>query len=277
MTTRKADAAKAETASAIDRLPKKWAIFAHEYLVDFNGAAAAVRAGYSERGAKVQASRMLTNPNLQAAIRELVDARASRLEIDGDEIVRRWYSILNADPNELSQYRRLCCRHCWGNGFQRQYTPGEYKRAKLQHAETRAEMLFKSDQKIDIGEFAVAPGDWFDKRKDPNPECPECHGDGVGEPFFLDTRKLSPAALALFAGVRETRDGMEIMMASREKASENLARALGLFKDKEAEVNINLVAGDDLHRMYAERMETARARQAKVLAERGLTDPPRDS
>ncbi|WP_428827690.1 terminase small subunit [Azonexus sp. IMCC34842] len=270
MSKQKAEAALAERVSAIDRLPKRWAVFAREYLIDFNGAAAAVRAGYAERGAKVQASRMLTNTNLQTAIRELVDARANRLEIDGDEIVRRWHAILNADPNELTQYRRLCCRHCWGEGFQYQRTPAEYGKAKLRHAEQRAETLFKSDQKVDIGEFAEVPGNWFDKRRDPNPICPECHGDGVGEPFFLDTRKLSPAALALFAGVKETRDGLEIMMASRERAAENLARALGLFKDKEAEVNIHLPAGEELARLFEEKMAKSRARQEQVMAERGI-------
>ena len=35
--------------------------FVREYAVDCNGAAAAVRAGYSPRSAKVTASRLLTN------------------------------------------------------------------------------------------------------------------------------------------------------------------------------------------------------------------------
>jgi phage terminase small subunit len=255
---------------AIDKLPEKQACFVREYTTDFNGTQAAIRAGYSTRTAQEQASRLLSNIIVQAALRELMADRVKRLEIDGDEIIRRWHTILNADPNELSQFRRLCCRHCWGDGFGYQYTPGEFQKAKLRHAEKRAETLFKSDQKVDIGEFSKEPGNWFDKRRDPNPVCPECHGDGVGEPFFLDTRKLSPAALALYSGVKEGREGIEILMASREKAAENLARALGLYKDKEAEVNINLVAGDDLHRMYAERMDIARARQAQVLAERGI-------
>lgn len=270
MTKAKVDAAPAGTVSAIDRLPKRQAMFVREFAASFNGTKAAIKAGYSERTANEQAARLLAKVSIQAALRELTADRVKRLEIDGDEIVRRWHAILNADPNELSQYRRLCCRHCWGEGFQYQRTPAEYGKAKLRHAEQRAETLFKSDQKVDIGEFAEVPGNWFDKRRDPNPICPECHGDGVGEPFFLDTRKLSPAALALFAGVRETRDGLEIMMASREKAAENLARALGLYKDKEAEMHIHLPAGEELARLFEEKMAKSRARQEQVMTERGI-------
>ena len=38
--------------------------FVREYAVDCNGAAAAVRAGYSPRSAKVTASRLLTKANV---------------------------------------------------------------------------------------------------------------------------------------------------------------------------------------------------------------------
>lgn len=262
---------------AIDHLPEKQAQFVREYLIDFNGTQAAIRAGYSEKTAEQIAYQLLQKTSVQAALKELIDERAKRLELEADDVVRTWQAIATVDPNELIQYRRTCCRHCWGKDFRYQYTPAEFKKARIAHEEKRAELLAKSSGKSDIGEFDGIDGDWFDKRKDPNHECPDCFGEGVGETFIQDTRKLSPAALAMFAGVKEGREGIEILTNSQEKARENLARVHGLFKDKEADVNINLVAGDDLHKMYAERMETARARQAKVLAERGLTDPPRDS
>ena len=255
---------------AIDLLSEKQACFVREYVVDFNGTQAAIRSGYSERGADVQASRMLGNVKVQAALREITADRVKRLELDADQIVRTWEAIANVDPNELSQYRRLCCRHCWGDGFGHQHTPGEFQKAKIRHEEKRAELLSKSGGKSDIGDFTGVDGDWYQKHRDPNPECPECFGEGVGETFLQDTRKLSPAALAMYAGVKEGREGIEILTNNQEKARENLARVHGLFKDKEAEVNINLVAGDDLHKMYVEKMDAARARQAQVLAERGI-------
>lgn len=49
-------------------LTPKQARFAEEYVVDHNGAAAAVRAGYSARSAKQIANELLTKPDLQAAV-----------------------------------------------------------------------------------------------------------------------------------------------------------------------------------------------------------------
>jgi len=42
--------------------------FCEEYCLDWNGSKAAIRAGYSEESAKEQASRLLTNDNIQAYI-----------------------------------------------------------------------------------------------------------------------------------------------------------------------------------------------------------------
>lgn len=50
-------------------LNAKQKLFIQAYLVCKNGAQAAREAGYAESGAKVEASRLLTNPNVAAAIR----------------------------------------------------------------------------------------------------------------------------------------------------------------------------------------------------------------
>ena len=46
----------------------KQAAFVHEYLIDRNGAAAAVRAGYSQNAARQIAHRLLTNDDVAAAL-----------------------------------------------------------------------------------------------------------------------------------------------------------------------------------------------------------------
>jgi len=53
----------------ITDLPSKQARFVAEYLVDGNGAQAAVRAGYARSGAKVQAARLLKSETVLAAVR----------------------------------------------------------------------------------------------------------------------------------------------------------------------------------------------------------------
>ncbi|MCM1115619.1 MAG: terminase small subunit [Clostridium sp.] len=44
--------------------------FCQEYVVDYNGTRAAIRAGYSEKTAAVQASRLLKDPNVIRKIKE---------------------------------------------------------------------------------------------------------------------------------------------------------------------------------------------------------------
>ncbi len=55
--------------------------FINEYTVDGNGAAAAVRAGYSRHSARVTASQLLAKPNIRAAVRAHQDAAANELAV----------------------------------------------------------------------------------------------------------------------------------------------------------------------------------------------------
>lgn len=52
-------------------LTEKQAAFCREYCLDYNGTQAAIRAGYTEKSARSEASRMLTKRNIQSAIREM--------------------------------------------------------------------------------------------------------------------------------------------------------------------------------------------------------------
>lgn len=268
------------TVEAVERDPDQFGVFAElsdmqelfvrEYLIDLNGKAAAIRAGYSARSAETQASRLLSTEKVRDAVAMQLSIRAKRLGIDADEVIRIWVTIVNLDYNEFSQLRRVCCPYCWGEGHARQYTPSGLQEAIQKHARERARRK-KADAADDIGEFPEYTDAWYDKRKAPHEDCPECHGRGVEEVFFNDTRNLSPAARLAYCGIKVGKEGIEVLTLSKEKMLENLARALGLFKEKEAEVNINLVSGDELYRVYDERMRSARARQAAVVIERGLT------
>ena len=61
--------------------------FCQEYVVDYNGTQAAIRAGYSEKTAKSQASTLLTYPNLLARVRELQGEQVARLAVTQDYVV----------------------------------------------------------------------------------------------------------------------------------------------------------------------------------------------
>ena len=62
--------------------------FALEYAKDGNGAAAARRAGYSHKTAKQQGSRLLTIPNVQAAVSAAVEQHFADLNLDLVRIIR---------------------------------------------------------------------------------------------------------------------------------------------------------------------------------------------
>src|SRR3990167_7518348 len=47
--------------------------FCREYVIDWCGKAAAVRAGYSEKTARIQASELLSQPNIRAEIKRIVE------------------------------------------------------------------------------------------------------------------------------------------------------------------------------------------------------------
>ena len=62
--------------------------FVEEYLVDLNATQAAIRAGYSKKTARGQASDLLTNPDIAAAIEEGRKALQERTHFTQDRILR---------------------------------------------------------------------------------------------------------------------------------------------------------------------------------------------
>lgn len=75
--------------------------FVQEYLLDLNGTQAAIRAGYSERSAEVQASRLLRNAQVSAAIEAAKAARSERTKIDADWLLTRLAEEATADIADL--------------------------------------------------------------------------------------------------------------------------------------------------------------------------------
>lgn len=68
-------------------LNEKQRRFVDEYLIDMNGKQAAIRAGYSTATAEVQASRLLSQDKVKAALETARTKLAKRTEIDQDYVV----------------------------------------------------------------------------------------------------------------------------------------------------------------------------------------------
>lgn len=70
------------------KLTPKRERFCREYSVDYNGAQAAIRAGYSKHSAKEIASELLTIPNVKARIEALQAKVAEKLNITTEFLTR---------------------------------------------------------------------------------------------------------------------------------------------------------------------------------------------
>lgn len=78
--------------------------FIDEYLADLNGTQAAIRAGYSVKTARVQASRLLTNVNISTAIGVARAERSKRTGINADRILEALGAIALGDPRSVLQW-----------------------------------------------------------------------------------------------------------------------------------------------------------------------------
>lgn len=74
--------------------------FTREYLIDLNGTQAAIRAGYSRHTARVQASDLLLNPDIKAAIQEGMAERAAATATDAAWVLKRLRDEADADIND---------------------------------------------------------------------------------------------------------------------------------------------------------------------------------
>ncbi|EHT2500070.1 terminase small subunit [Escherichia coli] len=83
------------------KLTDKQELFAREYLKDLNGTQAAIRAGYSEKTANEQASRLLANVNVQKFVAELKTARVEQTGIDAAYVLRRLVEIDQMDVLDI--------------------------------------------------------------------------------------------------------------------------------------------------------------------------------
>lgn len=69
------------------KLTEKQQRFIDEYLIDLNATQAAIRAGYSVKTAREQASQNLTKLNIQQAISEKMAERSKRTGVNQDRVV----------------------------------------------------------------------------------------------------------------------------------------------------------------------------------------------
>ncbi len=67
--------------------------FCREYVLDYNGTQAAIRAGYSEKTARSQASRLLTNDDILSRVHAIQIIELKKLSVTPESVVMRYLEI----------------------------------------------------------------------------------------------------------------------------------------------------------------------------------------
>ncbi|HAV1644719.1 TPA: terminase small subunit [Enterobacter hormaechei subsp. steigerwaltii] len=197
------------------KLSAKVKHFIAEYLKDNNATAAAARAGYSDPNYGRQ---LIANPNVAQAIAQQQKASIERTLGSADEVLAQMWQLATFDANQLSQYRRGACRYCWGFGHHYQWRDAVEFEEETAKAEGREGARLPQD----------TGGYGYDHTREPNPGCPRCNGDGIGQPYFPDTRKLPATSRLAYSGVKIGKNGVEITTISRERMFEAVMKRLGL-------------------------------------------------
>lgn len=194
--------------------------FVDEYLVDLNATQAAIRAGYSVDTAGSIGHENLKKPEIQLAIAEARKQQQERTGITADRVLLEIVHVALADARELVEVKTGCCRCCYGEGNKYQRTVGEMNRDREAWVEKGR----------NPAEFDEAGGIGFNPLLLPKVDCPICGGDGQARTVLKDTRHLSASAAALYAGAKQTKEGIEVKMHSKMDALEKLAKHLGMYE-----------------------------------------------
>ncbi len=95
-------------------LSKQHKLFCKEYVKDFVGARAYIRAGYDESGAKQNAYGLLQRDDIKTYVTKLVEARGKRLDMTADDIFNELVNIAKDDiGNYLEFDEREVVRDDW--------------------------------------------------------------------------------------------------------------------------------------------------------------------
>lgn len=223
-------------------------LFVGEYLVDFNATKAIIRAGYVGKYAGQEGWRMIKIPAVAKEIEDSIDKIKQSKKVTVEMVINDAMAVLNADPRELVTLNQGACRYCHGRDHLCQYTDGEQGRRRKQYQTT-------DEWKIEGLPFDNEGGVGYDPNAEPHPECPECQGVGLERIRLKDAMQLSPDAVKLLAGWKQTKNGLEVIMRSKDAARDTLAKYQGMYKEPGSAVNVNVTVNGALANMTDEDLE----------------------
>jgi hypothetical protein len=211
--------------------------------------AAAYRLHYDPVGATVAeidvlAAAVRAIPAVADAITRLERDRISKYVRDPVAVLTDLAALASADPNEIVEHRRLSCRHCYGLGHSYQWrTEDEWVEAAAKAMDAQ------KDAPLAKGGYG------YDHLRRPNPECPQCGGEGKSDVYIKDTRYLSYGARKLYGGLKPGKQGSapEVIFRNQDSALQTLARSLGLLTDK-LDINAHTTTSVDMTALTDEQL-----------------------
>ena len=84
-----------------DGLTNRQALFVEEYIKDWNGTQAAIRAGYSPHTAQEQSSRLLSNAIISSRVREAHEAARNRIKVEQDDVLKELLLVLKSNVSDF--------------------------------------------------------------------------------------------------------------------------------------------------------------------------------
>jgi phage terminase small subunit len=202
--------------------------FVRNYI-DCRNALKAYRWSYDCHGMQpatvaAESSKMLAHPGVKAAIAALMVRATEPIAFVAEDWLRHNVEIATADPNDLIRSVRVCCRHCHGlDGAWQWRTHAEYLGAV-----NEAFRYAAAHPDDDVTPPTDEGGYGFDKTRPPNADCQACDGIGEFDVFIADSGKLQGAARRLYAGLKQGRDGITILMRDQDKALSEISKYFGL-------------------------------------------------
>jgi phage terminase small subunit len=211
--------------------------FVRHYLIHGNASRAYREAGYRDGpGTRQSAHRLLTSAYIHTRISEERQKILAALDVKVLNVFDRFKAIAFGDAAAITEYVTGACRYC--HGMDHRY-----------HWKTHRE--FSDAMQVYIGKgklhhtIYAAPDDeggyGYRFSAAPYPDCPECDGEGEFKVRFKDTRLMTDDERKLFAGVKETQNGIEFKLNDQMGALKELAKRIGFYEAKD-DRNTNTVA-----------------------------------
>lgn len=132
--------------------------FCHEYIKDMNATQAAIRTGYSEKTAKMQGSRLMTNDDIKARVKELRDSYFNENIMTAQQVEYELTRIALGLSNETQVVIEGTGEGC-SEARIIDKPPDEKSRLKALELMAKRHRILSGDTTIDIKPVLIVGGD----------------------------------------------------------------------------------------------------------------------